>query len=160
MDPRPPSDQLVPLPVAAGAPPLRPVLCPLCGFAGAALLRRDSRCSQCEAPLAPPLPPGQQERGGRRGAVRRDQSHVAALQLGWPGPRVPVRWRDLSLTGLSVYANVPVAVATRVHLVDAALEAVAEVVACRRDGRMHLVHARLLTVLFLQSSGVFVSATA
>ena len=106
--------------------------------------------------------PGSQahELWGRRGAVRRDQSHVAMLQVGWPAPALPVRWRDLSLSGLSFFAPQPLPVGQRLHLADSLLETVAEVVGCRAQGRLFVVHARLLTVLLLQPTGVFVSAQA
>lgn len=137
--------------------------CPLCRqpvLAGA--LRPDSRCSRCQSPLAA-LPaagaPGPEWRG-RRGAVRRDQGHVAMVHVGWPSVAQPVRWRDLSLTGLSLYMARPLAAGSRLRLIDPALEAVAEVVGCRAQGRVHMVHAQLLTALLLQSTGVFMSTLA
>ncbi len=136
--------------------------CPLCQHRNAAALRADSRCGQCRSPLA--ALPGADQHGhellGRRGAVRRDQNHVALVSVGWPAPALPVRWRDLSLTGLSFYAPQPIRSGQRLHLVDSALEAVVVVVGCRAQGRVFTVHARLLTVLLLQATGVFVSAQA
>ena len=82
------------------------------------------------------------------------------MQVGWPSAPLPVRWRDLSLTGLSLYAPQPLAPGQRLRLSDSALEVVAQVVACRPQGRLHVVHARLLTALLLQTTGVFVSAQA
>ncbi len=142
-------------------PPLRPC-CALCGLAAPAQPRSDSRCARCRAPLAALPGPGSRahELLGRRGAVRRDQAHVAMLQMGWPSQPLPVRWRDLSLSGLSFYAPVAIAARTRVHLADSAWEWVAEVVGSRPQGRMYTVHARLLTALMLQSTGVFVHAQA
>ena len=136
--------------------------CPLCGHTAPLMLRPDSRCSQCHAPLATLPEPGTQahELLGRRGAVRRDQSHVAMLHVGWPSTALPVRWRDLSLTGLSFYAPSALADGQRVHLIDSALEAVAEVVRSRPQGRVYTVHARLLSTLLLQSTGVFISTQA
>lgn len=137
--------------------------CPLCGLPGPHHPRPDSRCTRCHAPLAALPVPGSQahELLGRRGAVRRDRQHVASLQVGWPGQPVPVRWRDLSLTGLSLYTPRTLAPGQRVHLIDAALEAVAEVVDCRRaQGPWHLMHGRLVSAMLLQPTGVFVSAQA
>lgn len=138
--------------------------CPLCRHPVVFSQRPDVRCPACYSPLAL-LPeadalihPGQS--GSRRAAVRRDQSHVALMQVGWPSAPLPVRWRDLSLTGLSLYAPQPLAPGQRLRLSDSALEVVAEVVACRPQGRLHVVHARLLTALLLQTTGVFVSAQA
>jgi hypothetical protein len=150
-------------PVALGpALPTRGQPCPLCGRLVARARQPDSRCPACHSPLA--LPPGTGGDGpawpGRRSAVRRDQSHVALVHVGWPSPAQPVRWRDLSLGGLSFYIAQPLAIGQRVRLIDAALEGVAEVVGCRRQGRMHAVHARLLSALPLQATGVFVSAQA
>jgi len=136
--------------------------CALCGLGAAPDPRPDARCLRCHAPLAAlPLPgsPGH-ELLGRRGAIRRAQGHVAVLRIGWPSPELPVRWRDLSLTGLSVFTPRPIEPGQRIHLADQALEAVAEVVACRPQGRLYTVHARLVTALLLQSTGVFMSAEA
>ena len=136
--------------------------CPLCQHSSAAPLRSDSRCSQCHSPLAklPAADHHGHELLGRRGAVRRDQSHVALVHVGWPSPALPVRWRDLSLTGLSFYAPQALRSGQRLRLVDSALEGVVEVVGCRAQGRVFTVHARLLTALLLQATGVFVSAQA
>ena len=141
--------------------------CALCGAAGPAARRQDSRCARCSSPLAPALLPSQLgadrvEAGalGRRGALRRDQSHAALVQTDWPAPPEPMRWLDLSLTGLSFVCHREMAPRQTLRVIDEALEAVAEVVACRREGPLYLIHARLLTVLFLRSSGVFVSASA
>ena len=145
-----------------------PVLrCPLCTQPFVGPLRSDSRCTQCHSPLASlpgSGPQGQElpahDLPARRGAVRRDQSHVALVHVGWPSAALPVRWRDLSLTGLSFYAPQPVAVGQRLRLIDSALEGVVEVVGCRAQGRVFTVHARLLTALLMQATGVFVSAQA
>jgi hypothetical protein len=136
--------------------------CPLCEQLAARPLRPDSRCSRCHSPLAALPGPGQfgHEGLGRRGAVRRDQGHVVMTQVGWPAVAQPMRWRDLSLTGLSLYAAQPLPVGTRLRLIDPALEVVAEVLRCRAQGRVHVVHAQLLSALLLQSTGVFMSTLA
>ena len=136
--------------------------CPLCHHPVQFNQRPDSRCPVCQSPLASLPGPGAaaNEFLGRRGAVRRDQGHVALMHLGWPSNPVPVRWRDLSLTGLSLYAPQPVPAGQRLRLIDSALEVVAEVVDSRPQGRVHAVHARLITALLLQSTGVFVSTQA
>lgn len=148
---------LAPGPAQAGRP------CPLCALPGPHHPRPDSRCTRCHAPLAALPVPGSQahELLGRRGAVRRDRQHVASLQVGWPGQPVPVRWRDLSLTGLSLYTPAALTPGQRVHLIDGALEAVAEVVDSHRaQGPWHLMHGRLISAMLLQPTGVFVSARA
>ena len=136
--------------------------CPLCHHPVQLSHRPDSRCPTCQSPLAALPGPGAaaSELLGRRGAVRRDQGHVALMHLGWPSNPVPVRWRDLSLTGLSLYTPQPVPVGQRLRLIDSAIEVVAEVVDSRPQGRVHAVHARLVTALLLQSTGVFVSTKA
>ena len=136
--------------------------CTLCQYPVAGGLRPDSRCPRCHSPLAALPSPGQHghESLGRRGAVRRDQGHVAMVHIGWPAAAQPVRWRDLSLTGLSLYMVQALPAGTRLRLVDPALELVAEVVGCRAQGRLHVVHAQLLTALLLQSTGVFMSTQA
>ena len=146
--------------VAGQHPPL--TACPLCSQAVRQPVRQNSRCSHCQSPLARLPEPNHagQELFGRRGAVRRHQDHVAQVHLGWPAPALPVRWRDLSLSGLSFYAARAVPVGQRLRLVDSALEGVVEVVNCRAQGRVHTVHARWLTGLLLQTTGVFVSAQA
>ena len=136
--------------------------CPLCRQPISGAIRADSRCPRCQSPLA--LLPGParaaHELLGRRGAVRRDQHHVAMMHLGWPSPALPVRWRDLSLSGLSFYAPQSIARGRRLRLIDSALDGVVEVVGCRPQGRVHTVHARWLSGLLLQATGVFVSAQA
>ena len=136
--------------------------CPLCQQPFGGLPRPNSRCGHCHSPLASPPCPGAQghELLGRRDAVRRDQGHVALVHVGWPSPALPVRWRDLSLTGLSFYAPQALPPGQRLRLIDSAIEGVVEVVGCRPQGRVFTVHARLLTALLLQSVGVFVSAQA
>jgi len=158
------------LPPAAHRPPVLAALdqavphrrCPLCRQPVALGVRADSRCPACHSPLATLPGPGDpgHEQLGRRSAVRRDQSHVAMLHVGWPCTPLPVRWRDLSLTGLSFYSPQPIPAGQTLRLADSALDVVAEVVGCRAQGRMFAVHARLVTALLLQATGVFISATA
>lgn len=168
--PRPPPDlTCTPALALASAATAAPLLmarlahrCPLCRQASASPLRADSRCGNCHSPLATlaGAAPHGHELLGRRGAVRRNQNHVALVHVGWPSPTLPVRWRDLSLTGLSFYAPCSLPAGQRLRLIDSALEGVVEVVGCRAQGRVFTVHARLLTALLLQSTGVFVSALA
>ncbi|MBC7729753.1 MAG: hypothetical protein H7242_19510, partial [Microbacteriaceae bacterium] len=100
--------------------------CPLCHYPVAGGRRSDSRCPRCHSPLAAFPGPGRHahEGLGRRGAVRRDQAHVAMVHVGWPAVAQPVRWRDLSLTGLSLYVAQALPVGSRLRLVDPALEVV------------------------------------
>ncbi|MBP7666321.1 MAG: PilZ domain-containing protein [Burkholderiaceae bacterium] len=150
---------------AEAAPGLLEALrrCALCQHPVVLTAQPDARCPACHSPLA--ALPGHDGAAahdvlGRRGAVRRDQSHVALIHVGWPSPAVAVRWRDLSLTGLSLYVPLPVAIGQRLRLIDSAIDGVAEVVRCRPQGRVQVLHARLLTAQLLQATGVFISATA
>jgi hypothetical protein len=149
---RPPVDDIVDVPQP----------CPLCGSGAPPKVWAHSRCANCDSPLALPLDPEAhgQDRQGRRGALRCERDHLARLHLGWPSESVPVRWRDLSLTGLSVIAEGPVPVGRRIRVIDAGFDGVAEVIRCERQGKLHTVHARLLTAMFVQASGVFVRVRA
>ena len=139
-----------------------PVVLAACQHPVALMAQADARCPVCHSPLA--ALPGHDSAAldllGRRGAVRRDQGHVALIHIGWPAPAVAVRWRDLSLTGLSLYVPLPIVPGQRLRLIDSAIDGVAEVVRCRPQGRVQVLHARLLTALLLQATGVFISTTA
>ena len=151
-------------PLATAAQDLLQTLrrCALCEHPVVLTAQPDVRCPVCHSPLA--ALPGHDSDAhgllGRRGAVRRDQSHVALIHVGWPSPAVAVRWRDLSLTGLSLYVPLPVAAGQRLRLIDSAIDGVAEVVQCRPQGRVQVLHARLLTAALLQATGVFISISA
>lgn len=136
--------------------------CPVCGTALPSSIHLDTRCVHCDAPLAslPASDSAAHELFGRRGSVRRDRTQVGTMFVGWPATRMAVRWRDLSLTGLSVYSAHPVASGQVVRVVDNALDVVARVVSTRTSGQAYTVHARLLTAIFTQTAGVFVSAKA
>jgi hypothetical protein len=157
-----------PLAGPAGADPAPGLLeslrrCALCQHPVVLTAQHDARCPACHSPLA--ALPGHDGAAaydvlGRRGAVRRDQSHVALIHVGWPSAPVAVRWRDLSLTGLSLYVPLAVPAGQRLRLIDSAIDGVAEVVRCRPQGRVQVLHARLLTAQLLQPTGVFISTTA
>ncbi len=136
--------------------------CVLCQHPVVLTGRPDARCPACHSPLAalPGHDSGAHELLGRRGAVRRDQGHVALIHVGWPSPALAVRWRDLSLTGLSLYVPQALPAGQRLRLVDSAIDGVAEVVRCRPQGRMQVLHARLLTAALLQATGVFIRTSA
>jgi hypothetical protein len=136
--------------------------CPFCRAPLPEALRATTRCSRCESPLAPmPRPePKRKELFGARTATRMPKNHVAVLIPG-PGERpLSVRMRDLSLTGVSVFADRPLALRQPIRIVDGDVEAVAVVVACRRHASAFTIHAELLTIRVDQRAGVFVSAHA
>lgn len=137
-------------------------LCLLCGSGGPPQLLPDSSCANCGSPLAAPpvLEQTAPEIHGRRMAVRRERDHLATMQVGWPSPEYAVRWRDLSLTGLSIMAERSVDIGVVIRVSDSAVDALAQVVECRHRGGLRSIHARLLRMRFLQSNGVFFSAKA
>lgn len=157
-----PAEAAAPPPAERPAHQARAGGCPLCRAELPARIEPATRCTTCGSPLAPApqTAPGGPETGDRRATLRRDKSHAATLHVGWPSPGVAVRWRDLSLTGLSVYAPEPVALRQPIRVADLALEAVGLVVSCRSSGRVYSVHAKIVTLIFLQSAGTFVSARA
>ncbi|MBL0148185.1 MAG: hypothetical protein IPP87_05390 [Ideonella sp.] len=156
------------LPVRSGTRAPRgddgPVLraCPMCGSGSPPRVWPDTRCAGCDSPLAMPLDPvaHSQDKLQRRGALRRDRDHLARMHIGWPSAAVPVRWRDLSLTGLSLICEQPVPLGCRIRVIDEGFDGVAEVVGCAAQGRYHQLHGRLLSAMYLRSSGVFVSIKA
>lgn len=133
--------------------------CPICRAALPVLIRTDTRCVRCDAPLAPPPAAdlAAAEMYGRRGSARRGRDEMATMSVGWPPTHMAVRWRDLSLTGASVHARQRLAPRQMVRIACPALDVVAEVVSCRRNGSTFTVHARLVAAIFTQTTGVFVS---
>ena len=147
----------------AGADPLElSRACPLCGSGAPPQVWSHTRCAGCDSPLALPMDPEAHGQGllGRRGALRCERDHLARLHVGWPSDSVPVRWRDLSLTGLSVITEAPVALGRCVRVMDAGFDGLAEVMRCERHGRLFHLHAKLLRANFVQASGVFVRVKA
>lgn len=144
---------------AAGPGTVATPACPICRTALPVLIRSDTRCVRCDAPLAPPPACDQTatELFGRRGSARRDRDQMATMSVGWPPTHMAVRWRDLSLTGASVHARQRLAPLQVIRIACPALDVVAEVVSCRRNGTAFAVHARLVSVIFTQTTAVFVS---
>lgn len=138
----------------------RTSVCLLCHSGGPPEVLPDSVCATCGSPLA--APPATDARAiellGRRGALRSERDHVATVHQGWPSAPMSVRWRDLSLTGLCVLAEVPIPVGRVIRVSDRGVDVVAQVVDCRSAGRFHSVHGKLLRARFVQTSGVFLSA--
>lgn len=136
--------------------------CPMCGNGAPPQVLASSRCAGCDSPLAPPLDPLSLDRQGpgRRGALRCERDHLAQLHVGWPSAAMAVRWRDLSLTGLSVLAEAPVAPGQRVRVIDPGFDGVAQVLRCEPEGRYFALHGRLITAQFMQAHGVFVRVKA
>ncbi len=121
-----------------------------------------SRCARCAAPIAPIAAPGprRKELFGSRTSARISKTHEATMIVAPGSAPLAVRMRDLSLTGLSVHSPVRVEIHRAVHVIDAALEGVAVIVACRRRDAAYTLHAQLLTLQLREGAGVFVSARA
>jgi len=138
----------------------RPV-CPLCRLGVPATIRPETRCLRCRAPLAVVSRPADQNGPlERRGMPRVSKSTWALLHTNWPSEVVDVRMRDLSLDGISVYSGVALPLKRVVRVVGAEFDVVAEVVSCRRVGKVFTLHGRLITAYFTTTAGGFVSTTA
>ena len=125
--------------------------CPLCGDTLPPVIRSDTRCATCASPLATParFSGNRRELIGRRSSVRGNRNEAALAHVGWPSLALQVRWRDLSLTGLSFFAPALIPVKQPIRIIDDKLEVVGVVVGCRAKGQLYTVHARLLTALSL-----------
>ena len=135
--------------------------CPLCRLAKPLTIRADTRCSRCRSPLAAVRKPDQHQRPiERRGMPRVSKSTWALLHTNWPSEVIDVRMRDLSLDGISVYSGVELPVRRTVRVAGDEFDVVADVVSCRRVGKVFTLHARLVTALFNSPTGAFVSTSA
>ena len=136
--------------------------CHWCHFAVPPVIRPDTRCARCGAPLAKPPAAGvrMQELAGRRGASRRPRANLAIMQRLDGGATLSVRLRDLSLSGIGLVTTAAVADNTRVRIQSQDFEAVAVIVGSQRELGEHLLHARLLSIALARRTGVFVSETA
>ena len=138
-----------------------PVVCPLCQLGVPAHIRADSRCPRCHAPLAPlPRPSTQKGIAERRRMPRVTKSDWALLFMDWPSEVSDVRMRDLSLDGISVYSGIALPLHRTIRVVGAAFDVVADIVSCRRVGKVFTLHAQLTTALFTNATGGFVSTSA
>ena len=136
--------------------------CPLCRANLPRSIDADSRCERCFCSLADPVRQSTDRREfiGRRSAPRVSESDPAILYPNWRAHPVAVRLRDVSLSGISLYAGIAPQVGQPIRVVGALLDAVALVVSMRRHQQEWLINARLLTVRFTQKAGVFVSDVA
>ena len=96
----------------------------------------------------------------RRGMPRVSKSTWALLHMNWPSEVVDVRMRDLSLDGISVYSGIELPAQRIVRVVGDEFDVVADVVSCRRVGKVFTLHGRLITALFATPTGGFVSTSA
>ena len=135
--------------------------CPFCDVSLPQRVVAPARCERCRSPLATPPAAGSfgRELFGRRAAPRIPKNHFATIHPKGRSQSMTVKMRDLSLTGLSFYAEVSLDVDQVFKFRDATLEAIAVVVSRGKRGEWYSVHAKLLTVAFHQA-GVFVSASS
>lgn len=145
---------------AASTPPPKRG-CLVCGLALPPVVRVETRCSRCQAPLCavrrlddPAI------RAERRTMPRVSKSDWGLLHIGWPSEIVDIRMRDLSLDGISVYCGQPLPVGRAVRIVGESLDVVATIVSIRKVAKVHTLHARLVTALFSSPVGGFVSRSA
>jgi hypothetical protein len=126
-------------------------------------IKQDARCHHCEAPIAPPIAVA---RGSHRDLIGRRRSHriarnsVVALFTSWGAPAESGRLQDISLHGLRVLVTRRIPEGRQIRVSDSSMDAVAEVVACVRDGRHWTVHARVTHVALTRRTGAFVSTIA
>lgn len=139
-----------------------PGICPMCQLKRVvSTITRDSRCARCRAPLASiktmgdPLNPAE-----RRNVPRMTKSDWAVLYPKWPGEVIDVRMRDLSIDGLSVYSGAALPVGRTIRVESDAFDVVADIVSCRQLDKVFTLHAQLVTALFANDTGGFVSTTA
>ena len=136
--------------------------CPFCGHAIPRVIAVDTRCSQCDSPLAPIAHSmgGQREAAGRRGAARVDKNEAALIYPTHGRRPSTARLRDLSPSGISLYTGAAIVIGANVRVVAPSVDLVAHVVQVRVRDRIQLVHACLLTARFTGQPGVFVSVCA
>lgn len=84
----------------------------------------------------------------------------ALLYADWPSEVIDVRMRDLSLDGISVFSGAELPETQTIRVAGSAFDVVAEIVSCRRMGKVFTLHAKLVTALFTAHTGGFVSTSA
>lgn len=140
--------------------------CPFCGQPHGAALRRDSRCTACDSPLAPlpervPSARRQDDDQGRRRDPRFPRDAVVELRL--PGEALPrsARLLDLSFSGLQLQAGEALPRGAVARVVAPWFDALFTVVNSRPLRSGHAIHGRLQTLLMQQQArGVYVNTRA
>lgn len=133
--------------------------CAMCGHPASGA----SACDACGAPLTPPprLDDPTEAFAGRRASPRVDRVETVVWQpspqQGGGEPVMQLRMQDISFTGLSLEAPLPVAEGQIARVRAPNIDCVVEVVGCRREGGSWRIHARLLTMRLLRRAGAFVS---
>jgi hypothetical protein len=140
-------------------------ICPFCSLAFQGKPTLQQRCARCNAALWPaPSAPRDADAGraaGRRQAARFERHQAATMHLPGQPLAQEVRLRDLSLAGVSLYHVEALPPASVFRLVTPDFDCVAVVIACRRQGAVSCLHARLLTLqLAPRTRGVYVDTRA
>lgn len=136
--------------------------CNFCRTAVRVVLTTESRCHICESPVAPLSSSLAEvkELFGRRAVPRISKKDPVVLYPVWGLPASSARLRDLSPKGISMSTTVDVRAGQVIKVVASGFEVVATVVSCRSVGDYYSVHARLLSAIFANGAGVFVTTTA
>jgi hypothetical protein len=139
-----------------------PAICAFCGFSAPMVIERDTRCRQCGSPQTPPPArlPGGDESACRRTLPRVSKTDTVMIHEGWQQRPYEARLRDLSLTGISVVTDAALQSDSVIRIVGPAFDVLAIVISCRKSGESYSLHARLLSAIFAERPGVFVSMKA
>ena len=117
----------------------------MCGTVYTPTLMPNARCARCKAPITPPRrPEGLGYGDGRRSLGRVAKSDWALLILPGRTDRVDVRLRDLSLEGIGLTCAVAFPPGTIARVVWRGFDAVVSILACRSNGTIHDLSARIL----------------
>jgi hypothetical protein len=97
---------------------------------------------------------------GRRSGSRSSKDQLVAVTPGWRARPLRAVLRDLSASGGRLTMREPVAATLVLRLTNSEIDAVAQVISCRRTADQFSVHLRLLTAWLDRPAGVFVDARA
>lgn len=136
--------------------------CPFCGLAVPRQVRTGTCCQQCDSPLAPIAYNfrATRELFGRRSAPRVEKNCRATVRTSPSATPAAATLRDLSLTGISLLTEADVRAGCTIRIEAPVVIAVAHVIKVQARQGATLVRACLLTALYSDRSGVFVSETA
>ena len=140
----------------------RVTLCPMCNFGSRGSPAVDARCERCTAPLSAfRLSCGGEAAADRRAVPRMSRTNSAKVLTDWSGSAGGVQMRDLSTDGFSFHSTAAVAHDKRIRVTCDAFDVVGVVVSARRMASgVFIIHARMLTAIFVVKTGGFVSALA